>query len=160
LAARFHQKEAEGGFANRNRSRNQTYSAQFRGDCATFKTTLIEPLESRVEEMRKAAAVGTTGLSSSRDLQDREHTSFISFDDAQPQVRAMIEEVSRQHWDSWFDLPVPALNDMTPREAAKTEEGRELLESLLLFYGNYQLDSAEDFMRADVGALRRELGME
>jgi hypothetical protein len=26
----------------------------------------------------------------------------------------MMEEVARQHWESWFDLSVPALNDMTP----------------------------------------------
>lgn len=130
------------------------------GNSAMYKTTLIEPIQSRVEEMWKAAAAGSSGLSSSRDLQDREHTSFISFDDEQPEVRAMIEEVSRQHWNSWFDLPVPALNDMTPREAAKTEDGRELLESLLLLYENYQVDSAENSMRADIGALRRELGME
>src|SRR5882762_1518501 len=87
------------------------------GNFATYKTTLVEPIESRVQEMWKAAA---TGLSSSSDSQDRVHSDFISFDDAQPEIRAMMEEVSRQHWDSWFELPVPALNDLTPREAAQT----------------------------------------
>jgi hypothetical protein len=72
----------------------------------------------------------------------------------------MMAEVSKQHWKSWFDLPVPALNDMTPREAAQTEDGRELLESLLLFYENTQADSSENVLRADIPALRRELGME
>lgn len=127
------------------------------GNAATYKTTLIEPIESRVEEMWKAAA---TGLSSSSDPGNGEHSDFISFADAQPQIRAMMEEVSRQHWESWFNLPVPALNDMTPREAAKTEEGRELLESLLLFYENNQADSSENVFRADISALRRELRME
>jgi hypothetical protein len=127
------------------------------GNSATYKTTLIEPIESRVEEMWAAAA---TGLSSSNDLEDREHPDLISYDDAQPEIRAMMEEVARQHWESWFDLPVPALNDMTPREAAQTEEGRELLESLLLFYENTQADSSENIVHADISALRRELGME
>jgi hypothetical protein len=72
----------------------------------------------------------------------------------------MMSEVSRQHWKSWFDLPVPALNDITPREAAQTEEGRELLESLLLFYEYNQADSSENVLRADISAMRRELGME
>jgi hypothetical protein len=49
---------------------------------------------------------------------------------------------------------------MTPREAAQTKEGRELLESLLLFYENTQADSSEDVLSADISALRRELGME
>jgi hypothetical protein len=127
------------------------------GNTATYKTTLIEPIESRVEEMWKAAA---TGLSSNIAPTDREHSDSISFDDTQPDIRAMMAEVSRQHWQSWFDLPVPALNDMTPRDAAQTEEGRELLESLLLFYENTQADASQNVLRADISALRRELGME
>lgn len=127
------------------------------GNSATYKTTLIESIEASVEEMWKA---GATGLSSSDNKQDRERSDLISFDDAQPEIRAMMEEVFRQHWESWFDLPVPALNEMTPREAAKTEEGRELLESLLLFYEYSKADSSESVPRADIPALRRELGME
>jgi hypothetical protein len=124
----------------------------------TFQSTaLCEPIESRVEEMWKAVA---TGLSSSSDPEDREHSDVISYDDAQPEIRAMMEEVSRQHWESWFDLPVPALKDMTPREAAQTEEGRELLESLLLFYEYTLADSSESVLKADISALRRELRME
>jgi hypothetical protein len=130
------------------------------GNIATYKTTLIEPLESRVGEMWKEAAAGTTDLSSRRESQGRESTNLISFEDALPEIRAMMEEVSRQHWESWFDLPVPALNDMTPREAAKTEEGRELLESLLLFYQNHEADRADNSLRPDISALRRELGMD
>jgi hypothetical protein len=127
------------------------------GNTAAYKTTLIEPIESHVKEMWKAAAAG---LPSSSDLENREHSVVTSFDDAQPEIRAMLEEVSRQHWKSWFDLPIPALNDMTPRAAAQTEEGRELLESLLLFYEYNQADSSDNVLRADILALRRELGME
>jgi len=126
------------------------------GNTATYKTTLIEPIESRVQEMWKAAA---TGSSSSSGREVTERSGFTSFDDAQPEIQAMIEEVAKQRWESWFDLPVPALNDMTPREAARTEEGRELLESLLLFYENTQTDSSANVLRADISALRRELGM-
>jgi hypothetical protein len=46
---------------------------------------------------------------------------------------------------------------MTPRQAAQTEEGRELLESLLLFYENNRAESSENVLRADISALRREL---
>ena len=86
--------------------------------------------------------------------------AFISLDDAQPELRATMQEIARQHWESWFDLPVPALNDMTPREAAKTEEGRELLESLLLLYENSQGNSSVNITNPDIPALRRELGMD
>lgn len=124
------------------------------GNTAAYKTTLIEPIESSIEERWKATAPGS---SSSSDAEDRDHSDFISFDDAQPEVRAMMEEVSRQHWESWFDLPVPALNNMTPREAAKTDKGRELLDSLLLFYENTQANSSENVLAADISALRQEL---
>jgi hypothetical protein len=56
-------------------------------------------------------------------------------------------------------LPVPALNNMTPREAAKTEEGRELLESLLLDYERHDDAENENLMRPDIPELRRKLGM-
>jgi len=71
-----------------------------------------------------------------------------------------LEETARQHWIAWMDLPVPALNNMTPREAAKTEEGRDLLESLLLYYESHDDEPNENLMRPDLASLRRELGME
>ena len=130
------------------------------GNSAKYKTTLIEPLESRVEEMWQASATGATASSANNGRQKTEGSGFISLDDAQPGVRAMLEDTARQHWESWFDLPIPALNDLTPREAVKTEEGRDLLESLLLLYENYQGNPSDNITNPDVSALRRELGME
>jgi hypothetical protein len=129
------------------------------GDGAKYKTTLIESIEPQVQEMWQAAAAGATGSASSAEPDSRQGSGFISLDDAPPEVRAIMEESARQHWESWFDLPVPALNDMTPREAAKTETGRELLESLLLLYENHAAASSDNIFSPDVVALRRELGM-
>jgi hypothetical protein len=129
------------------------------GNTAMYKTTLIEPIESRVQETWKASAAGVTH-SQSRNTLDVTDSDFISFDDAQPELQAMMAQINKQHWESWFDLPVPALNDMTPRDAAKTEEGRELLESLLLLYENYQHNPSDNITNPDIPALRRELGME
>jgi hypothetical protein len=126
------------------------------GAGATYKTTLIEPIESQVQEAWLEASEPSGPESSSARYAQ---TSSIS-DDDYPELRAIMEEISRQHWETWFDLPVPALSGMTPREAAKTEEGRELLESLLLFYENSQADSIDSLLNADIPALRRELGME
>lgn len=71
----------------------------------------------------------------------------------------MMKAIAQQHWDSWFDLPVPALNDMTPREASKTSEGRDLLESLLLYYESHDDDSSDDPFKPNIPALRRELSL-
>lgn len=83
----------------------------------------------------------------------------ISIED-EPEVRAMLEEAARQHWASWFDKPVPALADMSPRQAAKTAEGRELLNNLLLFYGHSADRSSDKTSQPDLAALRRELGID
>jgi hypothetical protein len=130
------------------------------GSLATYKTTLIEPVESRIAEMWKTAVDETTGLSARTQAENSESSGFIAADDAQPELRAMMEQIARQHWESWFDLPVPALNNMTPRAAAKTEEGRELLESLLLLYESRQDYSPDNITAPDISALRQELGMD
>ena len=125
------------------------------GTAVKYQTTLIEPIESQVQEMWHTAAAGATsplenGFAGSN--------SSISLDE-HPELRAMMEETARQHWESWFELPIPALNDMTPREAVKTNEGRELLESLLLLYEIHDEESRDNYFQADIPALRRELGL-
>jgi hypothetical protein len=130
------------------------------GSGAKYKTTLIEPIESRIQEMWNTSAVGATDSSSGSGLQNREDGNFISLDDAPPDLQKAMKQIAREHWESWFDLPIPALNDMTPHEAAKTEEGRDLLESLLLFYESHQEGPSANIMTPDIPALRRELGMD
>lgn len=125
---------------------------------ARYKNTLIEPLESRFNEILKASATGA--ILQPGGAKGEAPSGFISLDDAQPELRAMMAKISRQHWNSWFDLPIPALNNMTPREAAKSEEGRDLLESLLLFYESSKADSSDNLYSADIPALRRELEMD
>ena len=70
-----------------------------------------------------------------------------------------MRKLAKEHWDTWYDIPVPALNDMTPREAARSVEGRDLLNSLLLEYEINNM-SADEFLHADIPALRRELGLD
>jgi SEC-C motif len=129
------------------------------GKEAVYKTTLIEPIESEVERMWAAAASGSSKPPAEEWTQGTERTGVISLADLPPEVRAKLEETARQHWVTWVDLPVPALNNMTPREAAKSEEGRELLESLLLDYERHNDGPKENFMRPDIPELRRKLGM-
>jgi hypothetical protein len=115
---------------------------------AKYKTTVIEPIESQFQARWKAALGGAR-----YEANDPEGSDVLPID--APEVCAMMEKTAKEHWEAWFDLPVPALNDLTPREAAKTEEGRELLESLLLLYGNRAAVSSHNVFRADVVALRR-----
>jgi hypothetical protein len=129
------------------------------GKEAVYKTTLIEPIEPEVERMWAAAASGSSKPAAEGLVQETERTGVISLADLPAEVRLKLEETARQHWVTWFDVPVPALNNMTPREAAKTEEGRELLESLLLDYERHDDADNENLMRPDIPELRRKLGM-
>jgi len=110
------------------------------GKDAVYKTTLIESIESEVERAWAAAAGGPSSLSPANWAERTERTGVISLTDAPPELRLKLEETARQHWVTWLDLPVPALNNMSPREAAKTEEGRDLLQSLLLYYESHDDD--------------------
>jgi hypothetical protein len=76
-----------------------------------------------------------------------------------PEIAAYLAKLSEEHWRTWPDIPVPALNGLTPREAAKTARGRELLESLLLDYEARSEKATEEFNRVDVGELRKVLGL-
>lgn len=55
----------------------------------------------------------------------------------------------------WIDLPIPALDNKTPREASKTELGRRELESLFAYYKKGSSPVPFPFK-----AIRRELGLE
>ena len=129
------------------------------GADVTYKTTLIEPLD--FQEGHLAAAAAAANLesvkSSSQPLTDVPPEALT---DVPAEVLAKFEEINRAHWDAWFDMSIPALNNMSPREAATTEEGRDLLASLLLEYEHHQDDSIENIIKPDITALRRKLGLE
>jgi hypothetical protein len=123
------------------------------GSDAIYQTTVSEPLpplDSLEAQMAFASTVGdeTAGNISS------------VLDDASPEFLASLEEKNRQHWEFWFDDPIPALDNLTPREAAQTERGRDLLESLLCEYESRQDNSPQNIISPDIPALRRELGLE
>ena len=74
--------------------------------------------------------------------------------------RGMSPEARAAWQRTWVEEPVPALDGSTPREAAKSEEGRVLLEALLReFEHRAAINRARGRSAVDVEALRIELGM-
>ena len=71
-------------------------------------------------------------------------------------VRA--REYKARHYDGWLNLRIPALDGMTPWEAAKSPRGREMLIQLLkeMEFMETALPEAE---RYDVSSLRKRLGL-
>lgn len=74
-----------------------------------------------------------------------------------PEGQSLLKNVANKYWEEWFDIPIPMLKNETPRQAAKTEQGRERLESLLIYY--QENDDPNNPFRADIKALRKKLKM-
>ena len=52
-------------------------------------------------------------------------------DPKDPEVRRIVEEAIRKHYEAWVDMKIPSLEGKTPRQAVKTAEGRAKVEALL-----------------------------
>ena len=114
------------------------------GKFATYKLTVIEDLESQISSERHSAA-------------DSDPQDILSDD-----VQAALQEFAKAHWQKWLDEKIPALNHKTPRQAAKSKAGRELLRALLNSYEKIDTNSmnqATNLFQPDVDDLRRQLGL-
>ncbi|MBC2715771.1 MAG: hypothetical protein HF978_10725 [Desulfobacteraceae bacterium] len=67
--------------------------------------------------------------------------------------------MAKSHWDSWIDIPVPALGDMTPKEAAKDPIGREKLEGLFLHFETMNSRQGQNEFSPDIARLKQILGL-
>lgn len=118
---------------------------KYLGNVIYFQQTLIESPEQKLQS-----------LSTSPDT-TQEDDHLLELPEAQEQIQVM----AKGHWESWFDEPIPALDGKTPRETAKTEEGRERLEALLLLYERHDLKRGDDNLwKADIHYLRTELALD
>jgi hypothetical protein len=76
-----------------------------------------------------------------------------------PEIEAFEAEMARKHWEAWIDTKVPALGNRTPRQAARTAQGRERLTAILVDFAR-TAERRPSALRPDVGALRRVLGLD
>jgi len=116
---------------------------KYLGEAISFQKTLIESPEQKMK-----------GLPTSDDKQPLKLEDMP--EEAQKQIKAMVTA----HWASWFNNPIPALENKTPRQATKTMDGRERLEALLLQYERHDLEKGENLFKADISYLRKELSLE
>jgi hypothetical protein len=76
-----------------------------------------------------------------------------------PEAGQLVLEFKRRHYAAWLDEPIPALGDLTPREAVHRPASRRQLELLL-----QDMEQAEARGPAgqgvDFGWVRGELGLE
>lgn len=70
-----------------------------------------------------------------------------------------MKEIVKQYWDDWFETPIPALKHLTPNQAAKKPEMKEVLEALLADYEWRDERGANNLLKADIPYLKEKLGL-
>ncbi len=75
-----------------------------------------------------------------------------------PEALDAVRELKARHFAAWIDASIPALDDKTPRQAARTKRGRERVDVLLRTMENAE-HRARDGAPFDFGPLRRSLGI-
>jgi hypothetical protein len=79
-----------------------------------------------------------------------------------PEVeREMVEKVLAEHYRKWPDMPLPALDGKTPRQAVRTPKGRAQVVDLLKLFENGEERRRRDGLASyDLSKLKKELGIE
>jgi hypothetical protein len=116
---------------------------------ARYKTTMIESLQAMLTRAEKQ---GETPASRQRQEELDELNDH-------PEVQAQIAEYLRQHYRSWPEVKLPALNGKTPLQAVKTRDGREMVEALLLDIERRGKQTAPPLDPAIIAELREKLGL-
>lgn len=117
---------------------------KYLGDKILFQQTLVETPEQKLRS-----------LPESKPKSRKKDEELMAIPEVQEQLQAM----AKAHWESWFDEPILALDNQTPRQAAKTEKGRERLEMLLLQYERHDLEKSDNPFKADIPYLKSELSL-
>ena len=141
------------------------------GSCLVVEVNSSRRRERIAKEISKrfgstATLVKTKITDIVKELQDRrarrgeieEDTTLSPEPERTPEIQALEAELMQKHWDAWIDTKVPALENRTPRQAAKTAKGRERLEALLSDFAR-SAEQRSSVFRPDLGNLRRRLGL-
>ncbi len=118
------------------------------GKKAVFKQSVIQSIDKMLEDAKYKPTITPPASADIDTLM------------ATPEHELFITNLAEQHWKNWLDESLPALNNQTPREAAKTKTGRELLEALFLDFERYVQEEQSNLFSPDINALRQSLGLE
>lgn len=125
----------------------QDLISKYLGNEAVFVKTVVESIESTAN---KPSSKKKSAQQNEQDIDDFSQT---------PEAMALIKKFMKKHWDDWIDMKLPILDDLTPRQAAKTKDGREELEALLLDFERKNNIDPDNSSNPDVNDLRKKLGL-
>lgn len=75
-----------------------------------------------------------------------------------PEVRRIVEEAIRKHYEAWVDMKIPSLGGKTPRQTVRTAEGTAKVEALLKG-AESRPPTQYPGSRLDLGYVREMLGI-
>lgn len=83
------------------------------------------------------------------------------FEDKLPnEVKQQIDNYFEEYYENWLYLKIPALDNITPVEAAKTEKGRNVLKELLKDIENTDArNSRKNLPPFPVAKMKKKLGL-
>jgi len=77
-----------------------------------------------------------------------------------PEVRKQLQAVMQKQVESWIHQKIPALGELTPMQAVRDPDGKEMVEALLLQWERHdERDISPNQIRPDIGAIRRLLNL-
>jgi hypothetical protein len=116
---------------------------------ATFLKAEYEDVESKLEDTESQSD------SPEAEEQRREREEFQS----RPEIQALVRKQMEAHWEAWYSQKIPALNNKTPLQAARTKSGRERLEALFSEFERRNELASDPHLRVDIAAMRKKLGL-
>lgn len=119
------------------------------GKRAAYQTSVITSIPKMMEKSRES---GTATLSPK---ERTDHDKLMQI----PEVKAKITEMAKKHWDSWVDIALPALGNLTPREATKDPVGREKLDGIFLHFESMNRSHGINEFSPDIVNLKKILGI-
>jgi len=119
------------------------------GELAKHISSVVQSPEAMMKQSRKfkSPAEPVEG--------ERENTAAME----SPEIKERMREMALEYWENWYRQKIPALGNRTPIQAAKSAEGRELLESLLIEYERHDPKPTNEALKPDVAAMRKRLGL-
>jgi hypothetical protein len=111
--------------------------------------------------LERKAADPVEELLAERQAQPRDPLADVEQEKLQqlPEVQEYMRQMGEDHWNGWLDTPLPALGNRTPRQAARTPDGRERLEALFAHFA-WTGERAPNAMSPDLQELRARLGLQ
>jgi hypothetical protein len=97
----------------------------------------------------------------SEEKENEEYNDDLVFEDELPdEVKQQINNYFKEYYENWLYMKIPALDNMTPVEAAKTDKGRSMLIELLKDIENTDArNSKQDLPCFPVAKMKKKLGL-